>query len=82
VSALVGRHQAVGTEKALAPLLAIERAFLDMALRENVRTSLAAFHQSPGDVLWEGFARLQRSLGRITELEKQMRGTVIRGAQE
>jgi hypothetical protein len=41
--------------------LAIERALLDMALRDSVRTWLAAYHQSPGDVLWEGFARLQRA---------------------
>ena len=81
-SALVGRYQIAGGEKALAPLLAIERVFLDMALRENVRTALAAFHQSPGDVLWDGFARLRKSLDQIRELEKQMRGTAVRGAQQ
>jgi hypothetical protein len=85
-AALMGRRQATGgAEKGAAgpaPLLAIERAFLDMALRENVRTALAAFHQSPGDVLWEGFARLERGLDRIKELERQMRGTTVRRAQE
>ena len=88
-SALIGRYQAAGgdgspastAEKPLAPLLAIERAFLEMALRENVRTSLAAFHQSPGDVLW-GFARLEKSLDEIKELERQMRGTGVRRARE
>jgi len=84
-SALVGRYQAAGgagkdtgesasaTGQSVRPLLAIERVFLEMALRENVRTWLAAYHQSPGDVLWEGFARLEKSLDQIEELEKQMR---------
>lgn len=86
VAALMGRYQATGgVQKGAgepAPLQAIERTFLDMALRENVRTSLAAFHQSPGDILWEGFARLQKSLDQIQEMERQRRGTAVRKAQE
>jgi hydroxylamine dehydrogenase len=77
VAALTSRYQALGgVEKGageLVPPPAIERAFLEMAFRENPRTRLAAFHQSPGDVLWEGFARLEKSLDQIEELEKQMR---------
>lgn len=85
-AALMGRYQATaGGEKGAgepAPLQAIERAFLDMALRENVRTFLAAFHQSPGDVLWGGYARLQKSLDQIQEMERQMRGTTARKAHD
>jgi cytochrome c553 len=55
------------------PLTTIERAYLDMARHENVRTAMGAFHQSPGDVFWEGFARLEKTLHHIQALEGQMR---------
>lgn len=78
-SVLTGRPATAGQASGEKPaperrLTAIEQAYLDMARHENVRTALAAFHQSPGGVLWEGFTRLQKSLDRIQELEKQMRG--------
>jgi hydroxylamine dehydrogenase len=57
------------------PLTAIEQAYLHMARYENVRTALGAFHGSPGDVYWEGYARLQKSLAHIQRLEKEMRET-------
>lgn len=85
VPVLISRYQAVGGADTGAgenrPLLAIERAFLEMAFRENARIRLAAFHQSPGDIFWEGFARLERSLERIQEMEKQMRGAAQRAKQ-
>ena len=46
-----------------------------MALQENVRAALAAFHESPGGVYAEGYARLQTSLSHIQEIEKQMRAS-------
>ena len=55
------------------PLTAIERAYLDMARHENVQTALGAFHQSPDNVFWEGFARLEKTLHHIQALEGQMR---------
>jgi hydroxylamine dehydrogenase len=59
--------------KPLPALSPIERAFVDMAFDENVRTWLAAFHESPGGVYWQGYARLQTSLTRIQEMERAMR---------
>ena len=81
-SALIGRYQTAGgagppastAEKPLAPLLAIERAFLDMALRDSVRTWLAAYHQSPGDVLWKVCAT-QKSLDQIRVENVRGRGS-------
>jgi hypothetical protein len=43
------------------PLTAVEREYLEMARHENVRTALGTFHQPPGDVFWEGYARLQKA---------------------
>jgi len=57
------------------PLNPIERAFVNMAFQENVRTALGAFHESPSGVYTEGYARLQTSLTHIQDLEKEMRAS-------
>jgi hypothetical protein len=80
-AALVERYQTAlppaGAEpaarKPLPSLSLIERAFVTMAFEENVRTWLAAFHESPAGVYWEGYARLQTSLNRIQEIERELR---------
>ncbi|MBI1788966.1 MAG: hypothetical protein HYR60_15645 [Acidobacteria bacterium] len=90
-AALIRRYQTVpaGTEAGastpatpgtLAPLAAIERAFLEMARRDNVRTALSAFHGSPGGVYWEGYARVEKALEHIRGVEKEMRQTLSKTA--
>jgi hypothetical protein len=43
--------------------------------QQNLRAALGAFHESPSGVCAEGYARLQTSLSRIVEIEKQMRAS-------
>jgi len=70
-----------GAPKPVPPLNPIERAFVNMAFQENVRAALGAFHESPSGVYAEGYARLQTSLSKIQELEKEMRAsTSAKGA--
>ena len=71
--AAAGAEGPAATRQPERRLTAIERAYLDMARHENVRTALGAFHQSPGDVYWEGFARLEKTLDQIRALETQLR---------
>jgi len=85
-SALAQRYQTVtppatgnaATPQPPPPLSDIESAYLNMARQENVRTVLSAYHESPAGVYSEGYARLQTSLARIQEMEKQMRAGASR----
>jgi hypothetical protein len=61
--------------KPLPPLNPIEQVFANMAFEENVRTALAAYHESPSGVYWKGYARLQASLSRIQEIERELRAS-------
>ncbi len=73
---LIRRYQPVAgdaAQKPAEPLTAIERAYVDLARQENVRTALGAFHESPADVYWEGFARVQQSLDHMKALETELR---------
>jgi hypothetical protein len=52
---------------------AIWSVYSRMALYHNVRTGQGAFHQSPRDVLWNGYAVVQNDLQRINELAAGIR---------
>lgn len=52
---------------------AIRSVYSRMARRHNVRTGRGAFHQSPRDVLWNGYAVVQDDLERIKELAARIR---------
>ena len=54
-------------------LAAIEHVYLEMGRRHNVRTSQGAFHQSPRDVLWNGYQVVQDDLNRIEEMASRIR---------
>lgn len=74
-SALVGPEsnteaQATRTTNRRIPS-ALERAYLEMARYHNVRTSRGAFHQSPNDVLWNGYFVLENELNRISKMADQ-----------
>ena len=52
---------------------AIRSVYSRMAHSHNVRTGRGAFHQSPRDVLWNGYAVVQNDLERIKELDARIR---------
>jgi len=74
-------NAAPAAPKPLPLLTGIESAFLEMARRENVRTGLGAFHESPGSVYWDGYARVQKSLERIQNFEKEIRAAGEKSVQ-
>jgi hydroxylamine dehydrogenase len=68
-----GDSSVPSTAEANPDLAAIRNVYSRMILRHNVRTGQGAFHESPRDVLWNGYAVVQNDLERIKQLATRIR---------